>query len=94
MTERPWTKRVVISASVEVEPVRYLHRDRKVDADDLARDLKRLFDDHATWRGTPISVRYESEVRCTFCGLLYEEDESGIPMCCDRAQQAHSEVAR
>ena len=92
--ERPWTKKVVIGADVVVYESRYFrYLGSEGAAKNLAQDLNALFLEHADWREARASVETETEVRCTFCGLEYEEDETG-PLCCDAAIRAAAEAAK
>ena len=34
-----------------------------------------------------MSIDFDSEYICEFCGYTWEEDEDGEPMCCGKAQE-------
>lgn len=91
---RPWTKRIVTDASVEVfGRTGYSRRPKKEIAEELARDLKELFGEHSEWKGVEVLVHTESEVRCVFCDLLYEENqEEEGPLCCDHAMETYRKM--
>ena len=91
VVERPWTKRTVADASVEVYGHSGYRRNPKETADELARDLKKLFREHSEWRNVEVLVHTETEVRCALCNFLYEENEEG-PVCCDRAMEAYQKM--
>jgi len=91
MVERPWTKSVVTDASVEVYGHSGYRRSSEKVANELARALKELFKEHSEWRDIQVTIHTESEVRCTFCGLVYEEDSNG-PLCCDNAIEAYQKM--
>ncbi|MHA1916271.1 MAG: hypothetical protein ACW97V_18120 [Promethearchaeota archaeon] len=33
-----------------------------------------------------VHIDFDSEYSCEYCGSTWEEDENGMPMCCDEAQ--------
>ena len=50
--------------------------------DEIKRDVQRHVDGVSQ-----VSVEWDSKTICSDCGLEWEEDESGIPVCCKKAIQ-------
>ncbi len=55
------------------------------------REFDEFIRDHRSQ--DPVSLSVESKYKdvCTHCGYEWEEDESGLPLCCDKAQVEYEE---
>lgn len=58
----------------------------KEKADELLESIKRHCDDIDT-----IEVKCDTEELCSHCGLGWEEDENGEPVCCPDAVKEYKE---
>lgn len=51
------------------------------------RDMEDFIRDHRSRDDISLEVTREYEDRCSFCGREWEEDEDGMPTCCNKAQK-------
>ena len=58
------------------------HEDYEKTCQEIKRQVKRHIDNVAS-----VAIVYDSEWICEYCNRLWEEDENGLPVCCDKAQE-------
>ena len=55
------------------------------DCESIANQIERHVDGLPS-AGCKTAVEYDSKEICTFCGYTWEEEEDGLPLCCEKAQ--------
>ncbi len=90
---KPWIKKVLVDCharidlptgwSITVEAqAKYMESE--------AKDLEEFIRDHRSRDKYSIEIVREFEKECIYCGREPEEDVEGIPVCCDKAMEAHA----
>ncbi len=87
-------KRVMTNARVEADMDKAVYRSR--DMEDYARQLERAVKefhafvrDHRSMDWVHLDVVRDYEEQCSHCEMLWEVDDEGVPLCCQKAIDEH-----
>lgn len=59
-----------------------------------AREFEEFVRDHRSQDAIDLRVVRETDDICSHCGFSWETDETGLPLCCNEAQEEHQYGAK
>jgi len=87
-------KKVLVNVNVDADLSRatYYVRDMEDYAKQIEGAVKEFHDfirDHRSMDWVTLNVNREYENQCSHCGMIWEVDSDGVPVCCDDAVNEH-----
>lgn len=86
-------KNILVNVSISCDPPRVPYYISKLGNEKIAKyyeswvkDFEDFMRDHRSQDPVSLEVNYEYKDVCSHCGYDWEE-ENGLPMCCDKAQE-------
>ena len=91
-------QKVLIDVKIICDPPRaYWYTGRTMEHlareyEDWVKDFHAFIRDHRSQDPVTLNVEREYQDQCSFCHSFWEEDEDGMPICCDKAQKEFEEA--
>jgi len=92
-------KTIISDVKIECDPPRvpfYIKRNGQEAISDYyeswIKDFNEFIRDHRSQDPVSLFVEREYQDICSYCGSDWNEDENGLPLCCDQAEKEYKEA--